>query len=300
MADAIRIEEFQDSFIVHFGTDERRISAYTLASALIAIADAAKAANAVINPGYEVEILVEALGQGSFRAKVRALYRAAGNLFTSQDVRAIVLNIIAAYIFQVALAPDQIRVVVNNDEVLIQQDGETIVVPRATYSALEAAEQSSAFRGSVSEIFVAVEKDPAVSSLGVAQHMHPHTTPSFEVPRSKFPAAIASGTQALTVDREIAERTELQIMRAILEKSRRRWEFVWRGVRIAAPVTDERFYADFAARRFTIAPGDKLEVQLRIRQRRDTGTGVLINDVNGYEVVEVFRHIPQPRQDEIR
>jgi len=88
-------------------------------------------------------------------------------------------------------------------------------------------------------------------------------------------------------------------MRAILERSRRRWEFVWRGVRISAPVLDERFYADFAAHKITIAPGDALEVRLKIRQRKDPSTGIMLNDANGYEVVEVLKHLPRHRQSDL-
>lgn len=61
--------------------------------------------------------------------------------------------------------------------------------------------------------------------------------------------------------REIVELVELQILRAILDKTRRRREFVWQGMKIsggAASILDERFYKDFSAHKITIAPGDSL------------------------------------------
>jgi len=85
-------------------------------------------------------------------------------------------------------------------------------------------------------------------------------------------------------------------MRAILERSRRRWEFVWRGVRISAPVLDDSFYMDFAAHKITIALGDALEVKLKIRQRKDVYSGIMLNDPNGYEVLKVLKHLPRHRQ----
>lgn len=88
----IELGQFEDAFVIHFGTPTTRINAYTLATTLTNLADAAKAANSTINPGYEIEVLVETLGGGSFRAKVRTIYRGAGNLFSPQDLKTIVLS----------------------------------------------------------------------------------------------------------------------------------------------------------------------------------------------------------------
>ena len=69
----VRVAQFENSFVIHFVTENRRINAYTLASTLVGLADAAKAANASVNPGHNIEIVVEALGSGSFRAKISAV-----------------------------------------------------------------------------------------------------------------------------------------------------------------------------------------------------------------------------------
>ncbi|MFC1335316.1 MAG: hypothetical protein G8D90_10480, partial [gamma proteobacterium symbiont of Clathrolucina costata] len=127
----IDLREFEEEFVIHFGGEPTRINAYTLASTLVSIADAAKAANALINPGYEVEIVVEALGSGSFKAKVRSIYNGLGNLFDKGDLKAIALSIIAAFIYQHTLAPDnEVNIIVNEDEVVIEQGETKVVVPR--------------------------------------------------------------------------------------------------------------------------------------------------------------------------
>ena len=299
MAVYVSVREFEESFVVHFGSHFERINAYTLASTLVALADAAKAANAAVNPGFEVEVVVEALGPGSFKAKIRALYESASNLFTAQDAKAIVLSVIASYIFQVAFAPDPVAVVVKTDEVLIQQGDKTIVVPREVHEAVQEVRKSPDFQESIGRAFAAVEKDPDISSVGIGPSFDA-ASPEIEIPRERF-AAIASASAQTNEDaREIIEITDLQIMRAILERSRRRWEFVWRGVRIGAPVLDDRFYAEFAAHKIRIAPGDALEVRLKIRQRRDPNSGIMLNDPNGYEVLEVLKHLPRHRQTDIR
>ncbi len=67
------------------------MNAYTLASTLISLADDAKAANATLNVGCELEIVVEALGPGSFRAPIRAIYTSSKNLFADQIVLGVVI-----------------------------------------------------------------------------------------------------------------------------------------------------------------------------------------------------------------
>lgn len=139
----VDIREFEESFVIHFGVEGTRVNAYTLASSLVAIADAAKSANSVLNPGYEIEVLVEAVGSGSFKAKIRALYHGAGNLFSKSDLRAIVMSVIAAYIYTHTLDPGpDVQVVVNTDEVVIEYGSKRIIVPRAVHEATQRVAQS--------------------------------------------------------------------------------------------------------------------------------------------------------------
>jgi len=94
--------------------------------------------------------------------------------------------------------------------------------------------------------------------------------------------------------RVVHEQCELQIVKAILERSHRKWEFMWRGVKISAAISDDNFYKRFFAHEITIAPGDSLKVRLAIRQQRDPTTAIYSNI--SYEVVEVIDHIPRVRQ----
>jgi hypothetical protein len=94
--------------------------------------------------------------------------------------------------------------------------------------------------------------------------------------------------------RVIYEQVDLQIIKAILDKSKRKWEFMWRGIKISAPVVYEPFYVNFFAHEITIAPGDILNAKLAIRQTKDPQTGIYSNI--GYEVVEVYDHFPRIKQ----
>ena len=280
----------EETFVVHFGTGGPRVSAYTLASSLAAVADAAKSANAVLNPGYEIEVLVEAVGAGSFKAKIRGLYQGASNLFSAENLKAVVLGVIASYVYTKTLDPgSHVQVTINTNEVVIQQGDTQIIVPRAVHDAAETIKQTPDFRDGMSRLFRALENDPDVNYVAISPTME-DVPPENRIPRQQFNRLSDVAVLDESGSRDFVETTDLQITRAILERGRKRWQFVWRGVRISAPVLDDQFYDRFFARQISIAPGDSLRVNLRVRQNRDPDTGVLLNDPNGYEVLQVLSH----------
>jgi hypothetical protein len=292
----INLAEYNEEVVLHFGGERTRINAYTLASTLVSIADAVKEANSIINPGYDVEVVVEAFGSGSFRAKIRTAYKGAGNIFSSTTLKAIAFSVVANFIYEHTLAPDR-EVVVNvtDSEVVIEQGETKIVVPRETYEATKEVQKSEKFKKSISRIATAIERDENIESFGFTSNLD-DDDPDILIPRKSMlllsdPEEIAEPT------REIEEQAVLFVKRAIFERSKRKWEFVWRGFKISAPILDEKFYTDFFAHKVTLAPGDQLEAKLKIYQSKDEDTGIYSND--RYEVIEVFGHIAQVTQFEV-
>lgn len=293
----IDIRQIDDEIILYFGCQDSRINAYTLASALVSFADAAKAANNQINPGYDIEIVVEALGNGSFKAKIRAIYRSARNLFSKNRVEAIILGIVATIIYDHTLAPNHdVKVEINDDSVIIVQGEKQIIVPRNVYNATKDLKGDPELKRSVSSFFRSIDQDTSIKSIGVSTRMDA-LPPELQVQRDEIhkAAILPEGDKPKT--RSVPENAEIQILKAILERSKRRWEFSWRGIRISAPITDPNFYTEFFAHRITIAPGDTLEVKLLIHQVLDPDTGVYTNE--DYEVIEVLRHIPRAVQSDL-
>jgi hypothetical protein len=295
----IDLRPIGDTIVLHIRKEGHSINVYLLAATLVALADAAKEANEQINPGYEVEVVVEALSDGSIKAVLRAIYRSLDNLFSKETLRTIILGIIAAYIYEHTLAPDKkVSINVNTDEVIIEQENTKVIIPREVYDAEQRVKASARFQDKVGEAFDTMLKDQEVTALS----LDPET--SFQKESPPIPREImehialpAKEGQETEINEEVGD---LQIIRAILEKSRRRWEFSWRGFRIPAPILDDRFYNDFMSHKIVIGPGDKLQARLRIYSHRDPATGVYVND--HYEVIEVIRHEPAKKyvQPEIR
>lgn len=293
----VNLGNYNDTFVLHFGGEFKRINAYTLASSLVAIADAVKSANSHINPGYEVEVVVEAIEGGSFKAQVRTLYNGAANLFTAENAKAIALSVVAAFVYQHTLAPDsEVNVIVNDDSVVIEQGDDRIIVPREVHEAVKEIEKRPQFRSSVARAFEAVANDGEIESFGITESLKDEE-PAIKVPKERLGLLASEILEPDIASREIVEVVELQIVRAILERSKRRWEFVWRGIKIPAPVLDQKFYDDFFAHKITIAPGDVLRASMKIHQEKDEDTGIFIN--KKYEVLEVQQHIPRMRQTRI-
>ena len=150
----VDVREFETDFVIYFSGEPRRINAYTLASSLVSLADAVKAANSLVNPGYDVEVVVEAFGEGSFKAKIRALYSGASNLFSTDNLKAITFSIIAAYVYENTLAPDNdVNITVNTDEVIVEQGGNRVVVPREVHDRVKELEKSERFTQSIGKTF---------------------------------------------------------------------------------------------------------------------------------------------------
>lgn len=181
---------------------------------------------------------------------------------------------------------------VDKDLVVIEQGNKKIIIPKGTHDALKEVEKSQKFKQDVSKTFNAVEKDKKVTSFGITKNLYDEK-PDIDIPRERF-CLLSRELEVDENSRELIEIVNLQILRAILKRSKRRWEFVWRGMTISAPVIDNKFFDDFFAHKIMIAPGDSLEVKLKIYQVKDPDTGIFTNQK--FEVVEVLKHIPRMKQ----
>lgn len=282
-----------DRFVLYFDTPKKELNAYALASALVGLADAVREANSVVNPGHSVEVIVEALSDGSFKATVKTVYTKAKNLFSHTAVQAIIFGIISTHIYEKGIKTEvPPKITVTGDLVIIEIGKDKIIVPKTVYDAKRQLEKSENFNNAVGKIFDAAESDPNVKGLAIVEDPG-QGKPKLIVPRDMF-AAFQTKQEIEENTREIVEITHLEINRAILERGQRRWEFFWRGIKIAAPIVDERFFNRFFAHEITIAPGDSLHVALHITQKKNTDTGIFVNV--RYEIREVYEHVPRLKQ----
>lgn len=289
----VEVHREVDRFVLYFETPKHEVSAYALASALVGLADAVREANNLVNPGHVVEVVVESLSDGSFKATVRTVYTKAKNLFSHTAVQAVIYGVISTYVYEKGLkseVPPQI--IVTGDLVTVVIGNDRIIVPKDVYEAKRQLEKSIRFKSAVGQIFDAASSDVSITGLAITED-DGGKRPPLMVNREQF-AIFEVSRDVDEHIREIVEITHVEINRAILERGKRRWEFFWRGIRIAAPILDDGFYDRFFAHEITIAPGDSLHVALRIIQEKSRDTGIYVNA--RYEIVEVYEHLPRLKQ----
>lgn len=180
----------------------------------------------------------------------------------------------------------------DEKNVVIESKEQRIVIPRDVYDAVEEVKKSGRFKDKINSTFSAVQRNEKIEAFGITKKID-DKEPDFVIPREQFPVFGIIEEEG-DDNRAIIEIADLEILKAILERSKRKWEFVWRGVKISAPLLDETFYQDFFDHKITIAPGDSLNVKMKIYQERDACTGIYTNE--RYEIIEVLNHIPRARQ----
>lgn len=287
----IEIPREADRFVLHFDTPRHEVNAFALATSLVGLANAVKEANSIVNPGHSIEVVVERLEDGSFRAVIKTITKQARNIFASEASKAIIYGLISTWIYEHAFHNDMPPIIIVNEQSVEVRSGDTtIIVSREVYEAKKAVERSQHFQSSVGQMFVGALLDRNVTGLKL---IPPGNWPSLpSIPRESF----GQLTARVDVDEAnaVVEDAHLEISRAILARGRRKWEFYWRGIRISAPVLDDQFYDRFFAHDITIAPGDVLNVLLKVYRKIDPDSGIIMN--SRYEVIEVLGHMPRGTQ----
>jgi hypothetical protein len=113
-----------DQIVIHFGGSLTSVDAYTFGNALVAFADMIRSVNTIINPGQNIEIRLEAVGPGSFRAVIRRLTKGLGGFF-SRGATEVFWGLVAILIYEKIIKTDPVpQITINTDEVIIHVGGD--------------------------------------------------------------------------------------------------------------------------------------------------------------------------------
>jgi hypothetical protein len=210
---------------VHFGGAAGSIDAYTLGNALIGFADTAYAVNATLDPGHDIEIVIEATGAGSYRTVVRRVRKHYKGVL-SGIAATIFWNVVSNAIYDAALksADPKPQIVINTNEIVIKHGNDTIIVPRNVYDATENAKKNPAVQKGIKKTFDALAQDVSVTDFGIASGIADRQ-PLIRIPRAEFPinAMIVSETVVQPNVREVKQRARLLILKAWLNHAKRKW-----------------------------------------------------------------------------
>lgn len=287
-----------NQIVIHFGGALSSVDAYTFANSLVAFADTVRAVNHALNPEQGIEVRLEAIGPGSFRAVVKRVAKGLGGFF-SRGTEAVFWGIITTLIYNNLAARDpHTSITVNTEEVIIRTGDDTVIVPRIVYEQAQNLRADPEVQRNLQKTFNTIEQDEAVENFGLTPRIT-DKEPLVQVDREKI--HMLASRQALTeveteTRRERTELARLVILKAWLVPGQRKWSFEWNGVPISASIRDPAFFNRIAAREFLIGYGDALDAKVRFWQDYDDALGVFVNDPHTFEVLEVIRVVPKARQ----
>jgi hypothetical protein len=301
------LREFSDdAFTIKFGGPRSEVDVYTLTEALTGLADALQEINALVNPEVELEIIFEHTAEGSFLAKIRTSKRA--RAVFARVSEALIVGLLVNYIYS-ELMYEKPTYTVEGDKLVVVTSQEKLIFQKSVFDNQEKVAASPSVAKGVKRAIEAVHQDGEVVSLGIIPGEDVHARPAIDIPRSEFSGVISKLNYALDrsvrdilpertlnvlTTQQITERTTVGIIKAVLRRSKRKWQFSWQGIEISAAILDPTFFDRLAARQIAIAQGDSLDVDLRITQSFDPDIQIWMN--THYEVIRVHGLVEGPKQ----
>lgn len=294
----IDLRDFNDTdgFVIHFGGRPNEVDAYTFANALVALSDAYREINNQLATGQAVEMKLEAVGPGSFRSKIKGVPQGLVGFF-SKTVELAILPILVTFFYDSYLkSPEKLNIEVNDDYVVLEQEnGDRIIIPRSAYDAGKSLPKPEDVHKHVAKAVGAVEADQSIDNLAIVRSLDDEEH-LIDLPRSSWSTI---QNYAIVVEenprfREKREEVVLSILKAVFTTDKRKWDFVWSGVKISAYIADAIFIAQLMDRKHTIGNGDKMRCILLIEQEWSEADKVWLNV--RYSVEHVIQYLPAPEQ----
>lgn len=285
-----------NEFVFHFGGRPNEVDAFTFANSILAFSEALREISRQINPEARVEIAIDAVGTGSFRARMKTATSMIG-LF-KKPASELAIAILAIFIYEKAHPQPPIQIIVEDDSYVVQHGEDRIILPKFAGDLKKKLPHPEEVDTYVSRAFSVLEEDPSVTELGITPNIG-DKFPLAIIPRDDFGRLSVPGLPGRPDPKKRAtpEPAELVVVRAVLERSDRKWQFIWRGLRISAPIKDPTFFDRLAAHEFQFGQGDVLVAELTIHQSLDDITGAWVNDF--YEVTRVISKKPPAEQKDL-
>lgn len=282
------LTEPTDSFVLHFGSEEKQINAFTFINSLRSLSDAMMEINRCVNQYEEIDIVIEAIGSGSFRTKIKTIRRV-----TNENIKimtkSLVVTTLSTLLVSSMLHPNfEQNVKIDKDRVTITQGDNEIQITKEDFESSKKVADNDLINNSISNAFSALSRDDKVSSFGIGLDLDEKKL-AIEIKRENFPSIQKNLLEEIVEEEVPLEETvqvNLHILKTVFERGNRKWEFVWNGHKISAPIKDDTFFDKIERREYQFAQGDSLIVELKINKEKDKLSGAIIN--KSYEVEKVI------------
>jgi hypothetical protein len=296
MSSELTLESSDEEILLYFKIEGEGLDAQTFANSLLAFDELYRAINAIANPGLEIELDFIRSDVGSIRAIIR-IFKKDTQALLHAPVSLLILPILIAVVVTKIMA-DPIGITINDDSYIVQQGAERIVLPRSAAHVVQRVDKDVAVRRTIRKFFSVVESDPNVNAV------------DFRLPQMPDAPVVPVGKDQFATLRELADpelpslpkkREELHnriavvVLTAVLERSKRKWQFLWSGHKISADIRDEDFFAKLANHEYEFGQGDILTVDLIVEQELNEFVGAYEN--KSFYITKVHHHTKGPKQE---
>jgi len=283
----------RDQVVIHFGGSLTSVDAYTFGNSLISFADTIRAVNEIVNPGQNIEVRLEAVGPGSFKAVVKRVKKGLGG-FLSRAPENIFWTVLAVAVIEPYFDNDKRIIEVLEDRVVIRDGGDAIIMSKEAYDQYQNVKDSPKVQRNIRRTFETIEKDEAIENFGLTPSLSDEN-PLVQIPRddfarlSRFPEVVTEGSKR----RKQQEKSKVIVLKPWVDASKHKWSFEWNGVPITAYLEDQEFLTRVRNHDIKFGNGDALDVLIEFYQDFDENLDVWINDNSSFVVVEVLGYIPK-------
>jgi hypothetical protein len=284
-----------EEIVLYFDIESEGLDAQTFGNALLSFDELYRAINEILNPGVEVEIDFIRSDRGSIRAVLRSFKRDTKTLLDHPLLYIIFPFLLA--ILASAVTSNDVKIIVNDDSYIVEHGNKQIVLPREAEDKAKRVERDPSVRRSVRNFFSVVESDPNVRGVDFRSPTVPDE-PVIPIEREKF-ASLRDLSEVTEPDlpkekEETYFRQKVVVVTAVLEKSKRKWQFLWNGQKVWADIHDDNFFEKLTLHEYEFGQGDSLVVDLVAAQVLNEF--VKAYETKSYYIEKVHSHSKGPKQ----
>jgi hypothetical protein len=296
MSNVIEVKNGMHDFCFHYTFDEEdrhSINVNTFANSLVKLSEVLQSIAQHTLPDYEIEITIDKAGEGTFWTKFnlngKSLFTKLRELLPQKDNTIPVLLTICA-IFQTAQANKknaEPNIKIENDYVIFN---DSIKIDKETYNTALKLKGKPEIQESIQKTFHSILIDKSIKAVAFATDIESAKKHNFllSITSNDFTSFDINNDEH-NIKYDVRESQEIVPVKVFLEKTNRKWEFVWDGRKISANITCDKFYNDLINGRIFYNQKDKMIVTLKIKQKLDKIHDVYINE--SYEIIFVKSYI---------
>lgn len=282
----------QATFKLKFEGEVGEIDASVFASSLTNIITILEESNQQIAPQRRLNIKVRSLEAGSFivgmTVESQPLIQTVLELVKPETVAGVVSLLVGIFKVRKALKGEKPTVIENdaNNYQLTTKNGNNVIIDKRTYNIYKDNRQIAR---ATNNMFGDLSGDPNVAGLEILDE---RDRSLFEAGRTEFLGMSLDVSEEEQKIKIKAIKATVNIFKLVWDE-RYKWEFLYEGRKISAPITDEGFFKLIHAGE-QFAEGDSLEVNLEIEQIFDEKANGFVD--RAFTVTKVLKHIPRAAQ----